>query len=133
MGMLPFTQIKETCLYSRNLDVMEAFYTDILELPPIGKAEGRHVFFRAGSSVLLIFNPESTLKEKELPPHAGYGPIHIAFEVKSADYLDAKEKFISKGVNILHEATWKSGGKSFYFHDPEGHVLEIVEEGIWEG
>jgi len=46
----------------------------------IGFVENRHIFFRAGSSVLLCFNPETTKKEERLPPHFGTGQLHFAFE-----------------------------------------------------
>ena len=127
-----FTQIKETCLYSSNLVRAEEFYNQILGLEIIGKTAGRHVFFKAGTSVLLIFNPEATSIETFVPPHDGYGRIHFAFEVSKEDYDNAKKELISKNVSIIHEHTWKYG-RSFYFHDPDGHVLEILEgNAIWD-
>ncbi|MFC0658001.1 VOC family protein [Mongoliitalea lutea] len=50
---MKFTQIKEVCLYISDLDVAEDFYGDVLEMPVISKVEGRHIFFRCGTSVLF--------------------------------------------------------------------------------
>ena len=33
---------------------------------------------------------------------------------------------------MIHEETWRAGVKSFYFHDPDGHVLEVVPKGMWD-
>ena len=55
----------EAALYVDDLDRAEAFYRDVLALEVIGKEPGRHVFFRAGEGVLLIFNPASTQKQED--------------------------------------------------------------------
>ena len=55
MTMRP-SAILESALYVTDLDAAETFYTDILGLERIAKADGRHVFFRCGDGVLLLFN-----------------------------------------------------------------------------
>ena len=56
-------------------------------------------------------------------------PIYQKFQV-------AHSKRIRQGVEYLkqrrHKATWKDGLKSFYFRDPDRHVVEIVTKGIWD-
>jgi catechol 2,3-dioxygenase-like lactoylglutathione lyase family enzyme len=126
-----FTQIKETCLYVADLERTEGFYSGKLELPCFAKSPGRHVFFRAGSSVLLCFNAEATRADKELPPHYASGKQHLAFEVPGPAYEATKIELEGKGILITHEHTWPSGMRSFYFEDPDGHVLEIVPAGLW--
>jgi len=128
-----FLKIKETCLYVKDLEKSKEFYHETLCLPIINYAEGKHLFLKAGASVLLLFNPEDSRQKKSPPAHYGGGKQHFAFEVSDNNYLDAKAEIISKGISIVEEVTWKSGKKSFYFNDPEGNVLEIVPEfGIWE-
>ncbi|EOZ95596.1 Lactoylglutathione lyase [Indibacter alkaliphilus LW1] len=129
---MKYSQIKETCLYISDLDLAEEFYHHILEMPVISKVDGRHIFFRCGSSVLLCFLPEATQHEEKLPPHFARGKQHIAFEVSKRDYLKAKSELLQKGITITHEQEWAKGQKSAYFEDPFGHVLEIVPYGIWE-
>ncbi|MFN6946637.1 MAG: VOC family protein [Cytophagaceae bacterium] len=124
-------QIKETCLYVKDLDRTQEFYEEILGLPLINRSGDRHVFFHAGSSVLLCFNPELTKIDQELPPHFAYGKMHLAFEVSSDDYAAWKKKLEAANIEITMETDWKNNLKSFYFEDPDGHVLEIVMEGIW--
>lgn len=129
---MKFTQIKETCLYVSDLDSAVGFYHEILELPIISRVEGRHVFFRCGSSVLLCFLPEATEVESTLPSHYAKGKQHIAFEVQKSDYLKTKSKLLEQGITFTHEQEWSHGLKSIYFEDPFGHVLEVVPKGIWE-
>ncbi|WP_017731076.1 VOC family protein [Nafulsella turpanensis] len=127
-----FSQIKESCLYISDVNQTEQFYHGILGLPVISKVNHRHIFFRVGRSVLLCFLPEVTKKEENLPPHFAYGKQHLAFETSQDDYQGWKQQLEKKGIEITHEQGWKEGLQSFYFEDPDGHVLEVVPEGIWE-
>lgn len=130
---MKFLKIKETCLYIRDLETAKKFYHETLELPLISYVEDKHIFFRAGDSVLLCFNPEDS-KYKESPPaHYGGGKQHFAFEVSKQDYENSKTWITSRGIRITDTVIWKGGAESFYFEDPEGNVLEIVPaEGIWD-
>jgi catechol 2,3-dioxygenase-like lactoylglutathione lyase family enzyme len=125
-------RIKETCLYVTDLEQTKSFYNTILELPVISFVQNRHVFFRAGESVLLCFIAEKTAQETILPPHGAYGSIHFAFEMSGADYDLALEKIAAHSIPILHHHVWPNGLRSFYFHDPDAHVVEIIEEGLWD-
>lgn len=129
---MQIARIKETCLYVSDLDQTEQFYHGRLGLPVISKVAGRHIFFRAGESVLLCFIAAQTEKEAELPPHGARGRIHFAFEVPNDAYAPTLDTVQQKGIAILHEHTWKGGLRSFYFHDPDGHVVEVIEEGLWD-
>jgi catechol 2,3-dioxygenase-like lactoylglutathione lyase family enzyme len=125
-------QIKETCLYVKNLEATRQFYQHKLGLELITEVENRHLFFRAGTSVLLCFNAEATKQDHVLPPHFGIGHLHLAFEVDHLEYEEWKEKIKSQNIPIIHEHEWKGGIKSFYFNDPDNHVLEIVPPGMWD-
>ncbi|MTI30454.1 glyoxalase, partial [Cytophagales bacterium RKSG123] len=58
---------------------------------------------------------------------------HIAFEVSVEGYPKWIKKIEEAGIKILHRQKWKKGKlESFYFEDPDKHLLEIVPEGIWE-
>jgi len=125
-------RIKETCIYVTDLHATKQFYSYQLGLPLISLVEGRHVFFKAGESVLLCFVADKTRQEKELPPHGASGSIHFAFEVKREEYDDALQKIKDAGIAILHEHVWKDKLRSFYFHDPDQNLVEVIEEGLWE-
>jgi catechol 2,3-dioxygenase-like lactoylglutathione lyase family enzyme len=128
--------ILETVLYARDLDAAEAFYRDVLGLEPFTKASGRHLFYRCGNQVLLIFNPDATRVAAApgtlpVPPHGAHGEGHICFRA-SAPELDAwHAKLAAQGIAIEADFQWPGGGRSIYFRDPAGNCLELAEPRIW--
>lgn len=128
-----FLRIKETCLYVHDLVKARVFYEQILGLAEISYLPDKHLFMRAGDSVLLLFNPEDSAKKSSPPAHYATGKQHFAFEVRDEDYSDFLELIKSYGIPVIDEVTWKSGKRSFYFNDPEGNVLEILpDKGVWD-
>jgi catechol 2,3-dioxygenase-like lactoylglutathione lyase family enzyme len=125
-------RIKETCIYVTDLQATKQFYSYKLGLPLISLVPERHVFFKAGESVLLCFVADKTEQEKELPPHGARGSVHFAFEVPRNDYEASLQKIKDAGIAILHEHNWKHHLRSFYFHDPDQNLVEVIEEGLWE-
>ncbi|WP_439881687.1 VOC family protein [Pontibacter sp. MBLB2868] len=126
-------KIKETCLYVTDLSRSKAFYNGRLGFEVIGEVKDRHVFFRVGESVLLCFISEASKQGGTLPPHFGSGQLHLAFEVAKDQYQDWKEKISQQlGIKIEQEYDWGRGFLSFYFRDPDEHLLEVVMEGMWE-
>ena len=129
---MKIARIKETCIYVTELLKTKAFYADVLGLPVISMVEGRHIFFRAGESVLLCFVAAKTQQEAILPPHGAHGSIHFAFEVAKNEYASALAELKRHNITILHEHAWKEDLRSFYFHDPDGNLIEVIEEGLWD-
>ncbi|MDX5481975.1 MAG: VOC family protein [Hymenobacteraceae bacterium] len=125
-------KIKETCLYVKDLEASRIFYHDKLGLEVIGQVKDRHIFFRAGASVLLCFIAEASGKGGTLPPHYGSGQLHLAFEVEKEQYEPWKDKIKSLDIPIEQEYDWGKGYLSFYFRDTDQHLLEVVMEGMWE-
>lgn len=122
--------IKETCIYATDLEAVRVFYTQTLGLVEISYLPGKHVFFRAGTSVLLCFHPTDSIAKKSPPPHAVQGPYHFAFEVE--DYEAAKGELAAHGVQVIDTVIWNGGQESCYFNDPAGNVVELVPSGIWD-
>lgn len=129
---MKINSILETCLYSDDLAASEHFYKDILGLEFISRESGRHVFFRCGSSVLLIFNPEKTRETGgNLPPHGSFGQGHLAFDVPAGEIQKWKSYLEKKKISIEHDTAWPGGGRSIYFRDSSGNSIEITNAGIW--
>ena len=124
------TGVLETVLYFSDEERTVHFYSDVLGMRLVGREPGRSLFFRAGSSVFLLFNAEETLKGNTLPAHGAQGPIHTCFIVPSNDYERWKIYLAEHDIPIIQEVTWPRG-LTFYFLDPAGNVLEIANNDIW--
>ena len=130
--MTPVAGILETCLYVDNLTTAESFYNRILGLEPFSRVNDRHVFYRVGQSMLLLFNPDQTAKPGgDVPPHGARGAGHVAFAVAPENIPSWREHLRQNGVTIEAEVTWPSGGQSLYFRDPAGNSLEVATAGVW--
>lgn len=129
---MEINRVLETCLYAGDLDAAERFYTGVLGLEAFSRVKGRHVFFRCGRGVFLLFNPNATARGGgDVPPHGAHGPGHVAFAVDAADLPQWRGRLESAGVEIETEITWPSGGRSLYFRDPAGNSLELATPEIW--
>jgi catechol 2,3-dioxygenase-like lactoylglutathione lyase family enzyme len=124
--------ILETALYADDLDKAEVFYSTVLELELDSKEDGRHLFFKCGEGMLLIFDPQISADQTgHVPHHGAIGPGHVAFSVDPRD-LDAwVEQIESRDVKVEARIDWPAGGRSVYFRDPAGNSLELATPQIW--
>jgi catechol 2,3-dioxygenase-like lactoylglutathione lyase family enzyme len=128
--------VLETALYVENLQRSRDFYSTLFGLPVMVADERFCAFDVAGRDVLLLFRTGGTSAPVAtpggmIPPHDGAGRLHLAFAV-DADQLGAWEtRLRERGVEIESRVDWKRGGRSVYFRDPDGHLLELVTPGVW--
>jgi catechol 2,3-dioxygenase-like lactoylglutathione lyase family enzyme len=129
--------VLESALYVTDLGAAETFYGEVLGLQRIAKAEGRHVFFRCGSGVLLLFNAEATRKPPApdsrlpVPPHGTAGQGHLCFSATADEIARWNAYLQDKGIAIEADFEWPGGGRSIYFRDPSGNSIEFAEPKIW--
>ena len=126
--------ILESALYVDDLDAAAAFYRGVLGLEVITQAEGRHVFFRCGDQMLLIFDPRATVEPRgalPVPPHGASGPGHICFRASPSELAAWRRRLASSAIAIEAEFEWPGGGRSLYIRDPAGNSVEFAEPRIW--
>jgi len=123
--------ILETSLYVGSAARSAEFYRHVFGFEPLEPGEQlndetRLCPMRAGDrSVLLLFKKGATADTN------ASGAIHIAFGIARSD-LPAWECWLKKqDISIEKRKTWKYGGESLYFRDPDGHLLEVVTPGVW--
>jgi catechol 2,3-dioxygenase-like lactoylglutathione lyase family enzyme len=125
-------RVLETCLYVDDLDAAERFYATVLGLELDAKVAGRHVFFRCGNAMFLLFDPRTTGQPSgSFPTHGAYGPGHAAFAATPSEIPAWREQLQRHGVVVESEVSWPGGGQSLYFRDPAGNVLEIATPSLW--
>ena len=128
--------ILETTLYTDDMERAKAFYEDVLELKPIFSDNRLRAYDVAGQSVLLIFKRGSatktvTIPGGTIPGHDGAGPLHVAFAIGKDELAGWERHLASCGVAIEGATDWSRGGRSVYFRDPDGHLLELATPGLW--
>ncbi|BCG98849.1 glyoxalase/bleomycin resistance/extradiol dioxygenase family protein [Mesorhizobium loti] len=129
--------ILESALYVTDLAAAEKFYVGVLGLDLLGKVDGRHLFFRCGPGVLLIFNAEATRippapdARLPVPPHGAVGEGHLCFAASADEIVAWKAHLGAKRIAIESEFEWPQGGRSLYIRDPSGNSIEFAEPRIW--
>ena len=132
---MKINKILETCLYVNDLEEAKEFYTQVLGLEVFSQMENRHLFFRCGGQMFLLFNPEETSIRRPgwvVPTHGARGPGHIAFRIPQSEIPDWRRVLKERKVDIEVEIDWPRGGHSIYFRDPAGNSVELATEGTWK-
>ncbi|NDV97811.1 VOC family protein [Salipiger sp. PrR002] len=133
----PPPHLLEAALYCADLDAAEAFYSGVMGLTKLQRVGDRHVFFRVGSGVLLIFNPDETEKPPRnpalpVPAHGARGPGHVCLAMPGAAMDGWRARLLQAGVEIEQDFIWPNGARSIYFRDPAGNSVELAEPRLWE-
>jgi catechol 2,3-dioxygenase-like lactoylglutathione lyase family enzyme len=129
--------VLETALYVDDLDRASGFYAQILGLSALVRDERMCAFAVGGRSVLLIFRRGASretirLSGGTIPPHDGSGPLHVAFAVTAPQLAEWETQLERCKVAIEGRTSWPRGGRSVYFRDPDGHLLELATPGLWK-
>lgn len=112
-----------TIVFSRNRAVSATFFTDLFGLPdPV--AAGPFLAVGLGNGVTLDF---ATAPVEVLPQH-------YAFLVSEEDFDSIYGRILDRGMDHWAdprktrpgEINHNDGGRGVYFHDPDGHNLEII-------
>ena len=127
------SKIFETVLYAEDLAAAERFYHEVLGLEVLARSE-LLAAFRCGGGVLLVFDlRKSAVPGRHVPSHGASGVGHVAFAAKPEDLPAWREQLLRAGVAIEREVDWDEGGRSIYFRDPAGNVVELAPPTIWGG
>lgn len=130
-------RIIETALYVDDLERARDFYEGKLGLDPVLKTGTLFAYDVGGASILLLFQRGASLHTQSaangsIPPHDGQGPLHIAFAIAAEEFDAWEAKLEALGITVEGRIEWDRGGKSLYFRDPDGHLLELMTPGIWK-
>lgn len=128
--------ILESAIYAADLAAAETFYASVLGLPVIARVTGRHVFFRVGEGVLLVFNPDATEVPSSnpalpVPTHGARGAGHVCFAASREEIAAWRQRVLAADVEVEAEFDWPNGARSLYVRDPAGNSVEFAEPGLW--
>ena len=129
---MEISRVMETCLYADDLAEAEWFYGRVLGLERVSAQAGRHLFFRCGDAMFLLFDPRASAQSTgDVPTHGAQGAGHVAFAVCEEDLPAWRHRLGEAGIAIEAEIRWPSGGQSIYFRDPAGNSGELVTPRTW--
>lgn len=128
--------ILETAVYVEDLARSRAFYATLFGLPVMVGDDRFCAFDVAGHDVLLLFRKGGTPEPVRtpggvIPAHDGEGRLHLAFAVGREELDGWEARLRDQGIEIESRVDWKAGGRSVYFRDPDGHLLELATPGLW--
>ena len=135
--MMPRVQgLLETALYVDDMARSVAFFRDVIGLATMLETERLTAFDAGRQGVLLVFRRGGSTADMRSPNgivagHDGSGPLHMAFAIAEDSYDEWHRHLADSGVKIRGEMKWPRGGRSLYFEDPDGHVLEMATPGLW--
>lgn len=132
----PLPGVLEASVYVDDLDSTAAFYGRVLGLEEILRVEGRHVFFRCGTTVLLCFIAAMTRKPTDnpglpVPTHGAEGPGHVCFAAERDDLVRWRTRLDEEGIEIEADFEWPNGAHSIYVRDPANNSVELAEPKLW--
>jgi catechol 2,3-dioxygenase-like lactoylglutathione lyase family enzyme len=128
--------VLETALYVDDLARARDFYAQTLGLSVLYQ-DSRMCAFAAGPRSVLLLFPRGgslttvTMPGGTIPPHDGSGPLHIAFAIPAEQLSGWEAHLLAHDIAIEGRTDWKRGGRSIYFRDPDGHLLELATPGLW--
>jgi len=108
-----------------DLDHAEAFYTGLLGLKKVRRSP-HMCFLRCGDDLFVLTRSERPIDPNPPDRHE----IHTAFLVQGDAYDAALKTLAEHGVRVFLEEARDRGtfqGRSAYFHDPDGNVLELID------
>ena len=135
----PLTGVLETALYVADVDRSAGFYQRLFGARVLLDEPGRmRALDVAGRQVLLLFlegasDGDNPVPGGVVPPHDARGRIHVCFAVP-AEALGAWEAHLAAlGVAVESRVRAERGATCLYLRDPDGHLVELVTPGLWEG
>ena len=143
-GEMPkLTGLFEAALFVQNLARARDFYQQVVGLKKLRESEVGCVFIVAERQLLLVIAQEkarvpSKTPGGEVPPclvRAGetLGAGHIAFAVAESEFDVWRASLESNGgTGAERRRLGRAGGRSLYFRDPDGHLIELATPGVWD-
>lgn len=128
--------VLETSLYVADLDRARDFYQSIFGLEVLFQDGRMCALGVAPGQVLLLFRHGTTAVPAPvpggvIPPHGATGAAHLCFAIPPGEFSAWEAHLARHGLAVESRVTWRRGGTSLYFRDPDRHSLEVATPGLW--
>ncbi len=117
----PTTGMRHVALNARDLEAMERFYVHLMGMAVEWRPDPDNVYLTSGNDNLALHRVPLALE----------GPQsldHIGFILAAAEQVDEWYAFLQAHEVPMKTAprTHRDGARSFYCHDPDGNVVQII-------
>lgn len=128
--------VLETAHYVEDVSRAAEFYQDLFGFDVLVSDERLTALGVAGRQVLLLFRKGASASLTSagggmIPPHDGRGNLHLAFAIPGDAFEDWEQLLGERGIVVESVVRWPRGGRSLYFRDPDGHLVELATPGTW--
>lgn len=116
----------ELALRVNDLELMRAFYRDVVGLEVFAEPEPHFVFFKLAEAedghpqILGLFSREAEVGQ------ASSTLDHFAFLIPLEDYEAQRERLVGLGIEVLPTTFANFHWRALFFADPEGNTVEFV-------
>jgi catechol 2,3-dioxygenase-like lactoylglutathione lyase family enzyme len=118
-----FMGLRHVALNVRNVRRSLQFYSDVLGMSLEWMPDEENAYLTSGGDNLALH---------ELPKGSEPGPVqtlhHIGFVVRDPKDVDNwADRIRQHGIKLAAEPrTHRDGARSFYFHDPDGLLIQLI-------
>src|SRR5262245_38221823 len=114
----------------RDIERSASWYVDVLGFERLhaGMWNGVPTFIGKGNTAIALF---PATHEAKRSAHREIRMLHLAFRANRKNFLAAQQELQKRGIKFEfqdHEIS-----HSIYFHDPDGHQLEITTYDLERG
>lgn len=127
----------ETMLFVADPVASQRFYEGVLGLASFRVDERGCLLALPGGQVLGLVRQGVTDQPNPtpggtVPPCGASGSMHLAFAISHSELGAWRSHLETHGVVVESEVGWQRGGRSLYFRDPDGHLVELATPGVWD-
>ena len=117
----PHAGMRHVALNVLDLELVEKFYVELLGFNVEWRPDAKNVYLTSGVDNLALHVVANISDRGQRLDHAG-------IIVDQIDQVDLWYEFLlENGVKMASEArTHRDGARSFYCHDPEGTVVQVI-------
>ena len=127
---MKITSLGHAAIKVRDLSASERFYSGVLNMPVVMRAEmRRELAFRAGESDLFLVQAVGI--DAPAPDERTLGVHHIAFVVGNVPVaLEAAARQLERH-HVLYERAEHEEFESLFCRDPDDHLIELYYWPSW--
>ena len=117
----PFNGIRHVAFVVPNLEACETFYTEVMGMEILNRANENLVYLTCG-------NDNLSLARSKKPSDGNNCFDHFGFIVRTKKELDSwYDYFKSEGIDVMDQPhDHADGARSFHVKDPAGNVIQPV-------